>query len=108
MKEKVESALSRLDRLKVEGGAEGDGEEPKHRVILFEYVSSMVCERVHILTFSSSGLLKEWKTDYGRYLIVPRKTIKTCRPSVDLRRMSGMPSSSTRSVIIPITLGIPS
>ena len=59
MKEKIQSTLSRLDRLKVEGGAVGDGEEPKHRVVLFEYVSSIDCERVRIFTFGSPELLKE-------------------------------------------------
>ena len=43
VKEKVRSTLSRLGRLKVEGSAVGDGEEPKHRVTLFECVSSMDC-----------------------------------------------------------------
>lgn len=100
VRNKIQSTLSRLHRLKSEGSAVGDGEDPEPRVILFEYVSPMDCERVCILTLSSSDLSKESKINYSSYLSVPRKTTKTCGPYAGSRRRSGMSSSSTRSVLM--------
>ena len=45
----------------MEGSAVGNGEEPKHRVILFGYVSSMDCKRVRTLTPKPLRTLEEIK-----------------------------------------------
>ena len=105
LKEKIQSTLSWLRRLNVEGSAAGNGGEPKQLGILFEYVSLMDCERVRILTLNSPELSKESKTSYSPCRRVPawlviRKAAKTCRPYVDSPRTSGTPSLSTRSVLI--------
>ena len=88
LKKKIQSTLSWLGRLNVESSVIVDGGEPKQLGILFEYVSLMYCERVHILTLNSSELSKESKTSYCPYRRVPawlvtRKTAQTCRPYVD-------------------------
>ena len=98
VKGKIQSTLSWLGRLKVEGNAVGDGGEPKRRKILFEYISFIDHERVGmILTLNPSGLLKGLRTCYSPYLSVPvpldtRKMMKTWRLYAGSRRTSGTPS----------------
>ena len=105
IKGKIQPALSRLGRLKVEGGVSGDEREPKQRRILFEYVSSMAYERVCILTLNCSGPSRELRTGYEPYLSAPvrlttRRMTKTCRPYAGSRRILGTPWLSTRSALI--------
>jgi len=47
---KIKSVLTQLDRLGAAVDGAGDGDELKRRVILFEWVSSVLRERMYVLT----------------------------------------------------------
>jgi hypothetical protein len=93
----------RLGRLKLElENAVGDGDESKRRANLFEWVTSVRCERT---SNPIPGLSRKSRMGYSSYLSVPvqlitKRMTRTDTPWAKSRETLGTPSSSTRSVLV--------